>query len=207
MQYTKLFDHVIRMHSYNNISLSLLARNIYCDFAALDANGLAIYPSNGYIAEKYGVNERTVMRAIQELQKSGLVKGTIRKNTTKLYTLLVRPEDLVVAKAKVEATAKVDVVEIESEVVVVPVLEEVTTITAEEFLAQVQETVTTSAEEFLAKMEATPVKSMSAEEFLASMVQVKKEEVTPSVTAEDFLAAMAVSTITAESFLASRTIH
>lgn len=176
MNYSKAYHSVRRLHSYNGQDISVLARWIYIDMVSLAKNGLDVFPSNDYLAKEFGVNTRTIIRAVQELQKAGLIEGKRRKDTSKIYTILVMPEDLEQAPApKVTYENKTSNLTVNEEPKVKE--EEASQTTAQEFLATVTEepaSLVPSLEELLASAPVVDVAKVKAE--VAARSKAKEEE-------------------------------
>ena len=81
--FTPAFDHVMC-----DKSASLLGRLIYCRIARFTSNDKSAFPSQQWLAEEFGSNERQIRIELKKLSDMGLITKKQRgKNQTNVYTV------------------------------------------------------------------------------------------------------------------------
>lgn len=92
--FTQAFDHVMC-----DKSQSLLGRLLYCRLARFIDNGKDAFPSNVWLAEEFGSNERQIRTELSRLVDAGLISKKQRGlNKTNIYTVNPWPMDAFNAK-------------------------------------------------------------------------------------------------------------
>lgn len=95
--FTPLFTRFLRYEFPQPIcgkrkKLKLLEVAIYGEFASFHRQGKKIYPTIGYLAEKFGVSNPTIIEAIDALVAAGLISKTSRFNKSNVYNVIITPE-------------------------------------------------------------------------------------------------------------------
>lgn len=93
--FIKSYRSINRLTQFNEVKLSPTAKNIYFFMASLHSSGLEIYPSLAYLSNEYGVGRKAVLLGLEQLHKSGLISSIQRMDNSKVYTLLLTPEQVI----------------------------------------------------------------------------------------------------------------
>lgn len=113
--FIKSYRSINRLTQFNEVKLSPTAKNIYFFMASLHSSGLEIYPTLAYLAEEYGVGRKAVVLGLEQLHKSGLISSIQRMDNSKVYTLLLTPEQIIAIVDKTQQPPAIEPVTPEEE--------------------------------------------------------------------------------------------